>query len=76
MNSDWLTEIACEARDRYASLVMPYECKKIPVPKDVLRQALAYLAIADEADKQWKKLLGLDQTPLLNQVFTERRNDK
>ena len=61
MNSDWLTEIACEARERYANLVMPYECKKIPVPKDVLRQALAYLSIADEADEQWKGLIGLSK---------------
>lgn len=61
MNSDWLTEIACEARDRYTSLVIPYERRKIPVPKDVLRQALAYLSIADEADEQWKGLIGLSK---------------
>lgn len=57
MVRNWLTAIACDARNHYASLVTPYECKAIPVPKDVLRQALVYLAIADEADNQWKKLL-------------------
>ena len=57
-----LTQFANEKRMEYIDLMKPYDgWKFIDIPLDVLKKAQAALKQAEEAERKWAKLMGLQK---------------
>lgn len=60
--ADRLAQLAHDKRMEYVELMKPYDgWKIIDIPMDVLKKAQAALDAAQEADRKWDKLMGVQK---------------
>ena len=58
--AEWYAQLAAEKRQQYIDLLAPYTGMSIAdIPTDILEKAADLIAVAENADKQWEKLMNI-----------------